>query len=66
MDRLRRHEYDQRKKSAAPLSAEEKAKRLQEMQAASLALNEQRKDRSGFTAAERTDDKETESRSGQN
>ena len=37
MDRLRRHDDF---KKPEPLTAEEKAKKLQEMQAASLALNE--------------------------
>mmetsp|Transcript_12969 Transcript_12969/g.17474 ORF Transcript_12969/g.17474 Transcript_12969/m.17474 type:complete len:228 (+) Transcript_12969:552-1235(+) len=50
MDRLRKEKVESSKRST-PLNASEREAKLAEMQAASLALNDLRKDRSGYTKA---------------
>jgi len=57
MERLRKQKTEERTTAPSKLTEEEKQKKLQEMQAASQALQDQRRDRSGYTAAEAIPDK---------
>ena len=54
MDRLRRDTNDKRSDKHRSMTQSEKDEKVREMQAASLALQDQRKDRSGYTAANAT------------
>ena len=52
LDKLRRDKADRNNGAkSSSLTQEEKEQRIREMQAASLALRDERRDRSGFTAA---------------
>jgi len=52
LDKLRRDKADRNHGAkSSSLTQEEKEQRIREMQAASLALRDERRDRSGFTAA---------------
>ena len=58
MDKLRRDTYSSKSGGSdrkSTLTQAEKDERLREMQAASQALNDQRKDRSGYTAASKAE-----------
>ena len=54
LDKLRRDKADRNHGAkSSSLTQEEKEQRIREMQAASLALRDERRDRSGFTAAQK-------------